>query len=156
MWNVLVSVPLDVISEELEGCLVSFDRVGQIISINLLGLFPQERSNSLDAAGTLHVLRIDQFFEMLLQILCLWSVFHIDLLQDSHEHCLESFQVPVLVDDLVDDSSLEHLVNFVSEKIQQVVHVVDGLSVRHIFAAPLGKQLLTQNEDEVFDVFITG
>jgi hypothetical protein len=97
-------------------------------------------------------LTINELVEIFLHVLSLWSVFDIDLFQNSNKDCLESLEVPVLVNDLVDDSGLEYLVDFVSEKIHKVMHIVDSLCIFHVFAAPLGKQLLSHQENKVLHV----
>jgi hypothetical protein len=152
MWNVLISVSLDIISQKLECCLVSLDWVGQIVGINILGLLSEERSNSLDARGTLHILTINELVKIFLHVLSLWSVFNVDFFKNSQKNGLESFHVPILVDDLVDHAGLENLMSLVGKQVHQVVHVVDGLSILHVFAAPLGQQLLSHQENKVFHV----
>ena len=97
---------------------------------------------------------INELVQIFLHVLSLWSVFDIDLFQNSNKDCFESLEVPVLVDDLVDDSGLEHLMDFVSEKIHKVMHIIDRLRILHVFAAPLGQQLLSQQEDEVLHVWV--
>ena len=61
-----------------------------------------------------------------------------------------------MINDLVDDPGLEDLVRLVREQVHQVVHVVDGLRVLHVLAAPLRQQLLAESEDEVPEVGIAG
>ena len=63
----------------------------------------------------------------------------------------ETFEVPVLIDDLVDHSCLEDLVRLVGEQVDQVVHVVDGLRILHILPAPLWQNLLAERRDEVLE-----
>jgi hypothetical protein len=97
-------------------------------------------------------LTINELVQIFLHVLSLWSVFDIDLFQNSDKDCFESLEVPVLVNDLVDDSGLEDLMNFVSEKIHKVMHIIDRLCILHVFAAPLRQQLFSQQEDEVLHV----
>jgi hypothetical protein len=154
MWNILISVSLDIISQKLESCLVCLDWIGQIVGVNFLGLLPEERSNSLDAGRTLHILTINELVKILFHVCSLWRVFDVDFFKDSQQNGLESLEVPVLVDDLVDHASLENLMDLVGEQVHQIVHVVDGLSILHVFAAPLWQQLLSHQENEIFHVWV--
>ena len=52
----------------------------------------------------------------------------------------------------MDDPGLEDLVRLVREEVHQVVHVIDGLRVLHVLAAPLRQQLLAEGEDKVPEV----
>jgi len=65
--NLLLSVSLNVILEELVGGLVSLDRVAQIILIDSL-ILSQERSDGFDARGTLQVLTIDLLFNVCIKV----------------------------------------------------------------------------------------
>ena len=56
----------------------------------------------------------------------------------------------------MDDSGEEDLLSLVSEKVHQVMHVVDLFVVTLVPLAPLREELLTQKEDEVSDVFVVG
>ena len=42
--------------------------------------------------------------------------------------------------------------SFQSEKIHKIMHFSDGLGILHVFAAPLGQQLLSHQEDKVLHV----
>jgi len=79
---------------------------------------------------------------------------HFEHLDDSHEYLLESLEIPVLVDDSVNHAREEDLLGLVGEKIHKVVHLVDCLLVTHVLLAPLGQQLLSDQEDQIFDVFV--
>jgi hypothetical protein len=100
----------------------------------------------------LHILTINELVKIFLHVLSLWRVFNIDFFKNSQENGLEPFHVPILVDDLVDHAGLENLMSLVGEQVHQVVHVVDGLSIFHVFAAPLGQQLLSHQENKVLHV----
>ena len=80
---------------------------------------------------------INELVKILFHVLSLWRVFDVYFFKDSQENGLEPLEVPVLVDDLVDHAGLEYLMGLVGEQVHQVVHVVDGLSIFHVFAAPL-------------------
>ena len=67
--NVLNSISFDIFFQELELGLIGLDRVGQIISVDFLGLLSQERSDSFDTGRALHILGIDQFVEILFHFL---------------------------------------------------------------------------------------
>lgn len=82
---------------------------------------------------------IDELFEEGIEVFNLWVAIQLHDLEDSHEDSLEAFEVPVLIDDLVDDSGLEDLVCLLGEQVHKVVHVVDRLSVLHLLSAPLGQ-----------------
>ena len=75
---------------------------------------------------------------------------------NSHEDLLETLEVPILVDDCVDNSREEDLLSFVGEEVHETVHLVDCLAVSDVFHAPLRQKLLTNQEDEVSDVGIVG
>ena len=149
--DLLVSVTLNVTLEEVERGLVSLDGIAKIVLENGLG-FSQERSNGLDARRALQVLRVDHLLEVLVQSDTRWQLLELEVLKDSREHCSESLEIPVLVDDLVDHSRLEHLVRFIGKQVDKVVHLVDGLRVIQILAAPLRQKLLTEGEDKVSEV----
>jgi len=99
-------------------------------------------------------LNIDLFFQPLLQRSKLLLVAHVEVLSNSAECAFESFEVPVLIDDLVDDSGLEYLARFVGEKEHEVVHFVELFLVAHVLLAPLRQNLLSDQKDEVSDVCV--
>ena len=151
--DVLVSVPLDVGLEELIGGLISLDWVSEIVLGDLFGL-SQERSNGFDARGTLEILAIDQLFDVFVEVFSLWTLSDSHLLENSHQDGSVSFEVPVLVDNLVDYSSLENLVCFVNEKVHEIVHIVDFFCIFHVFSAVLRQDLFSNHGDEEFDVLV--
>lgn len=153
--NVLLSVSLDVLFQEREGCLIGLNWVGQVVSVDLLGLLSQEGPDGFDARGTLHVLRIDELVQILLQFLS-GGIFDIHHLKHFNKDSFESLHVPVLVDDLVDHSGLKDLMGLVGEKIHEVVHVVNGFGVLHVLSAPGWQKLLTEHGDEPVDVGVLG
>ena len=113
--ELLLSIPVDVGPEEGIGSLVSLDWVAQIVLVDVLLLVSQEGADGLHAGGGLQVLSVDQLLECLVKISGLWCSIYVQLGQNSGEDGLESLKVPVLIDDLMDDSSLEHLMHLVSE-----------------------------------------
>ena len=66
--DLLLSVSLDIVFEELVGGLVSLDGVAEIILIDGL-ILSQKRSNGLDAGGTLQVLAVDLLLNVCIKIL---------------------------------------------------------------------------------------
>ena len=58
-------------------------------------------------------------------------------LKDSHEDLFETFKIPVLVNDGMDDSWEEDLLGLVGKEIEKVVHLVDAFSIFKILEAPL-------------------
>jgi hypothetical protein len=56
---------------------------------------------------------------------------------DSHQCFFETFKIPILINNLMNYSSLENLVGFVSEQEHKVVHKIDFLSVGNVLFAPL-------------------
>ena len=77
-------------------------------------------------------------------------------LHDSHEHLLESFKIPILIDDGVNDSREKDLLGLVCKKIHQIVHFVNLLWVTHVSLAPLWEELLANEEHQVLDVLVVG
>ena len=57
--------------------------------------------------------------------------------KNSHEDLFETFKVPVLVNDGMNDSREEDLLGLVGKKIEEVVHFVDTFSIFKILEAPL-------------------
>jgi len=45
-------------------------------------------------------------------------------------------------------------VSLVREQKHEVMHLIDGFSILHVCSAPLGKNLLSQEENEVFNILI--
>jgi len=56
---------------------------------------------------------------------------------DSHQCFLETFEIPILINNLMNDSSLENLVGFISEQEHKIVHKIDFLGICHVLFAPL-------------------
>ena len=102
--HVLGSESLDVFLDELEVGLVRLDRIAQIILVNGLLVVTKERANGLDARCALQVLRCEQLIKVLFKRLPGGRSIHLERREDAHEHLLESLEVPVLVDDGVDDA----------------------------------------------------
>ena len=61
-----------------------------------------------------------------------------------------------MVDDGVDDSREKDLLGLVGEEVHEAVHLVDGLQVVFELLAPLRKQLLSDQEDQVANVLVVG
>ena len=56
----------------------------------------------------------------------------------------------------MDDSSLEHLVDFLREEIDNVVHLIDSFTVFGVSVAPLWEELFSQKEDQISYIWILG
>ena len=93
---------------------------------------------------------------MLFKRLATGSGIDLERREDAHEHLLEALQVPVLIDDCVDNAREEYLLRFVCKQIHQVVHLVDGLEVGHVLLAPLRQELLTEKIHQILDVLVVG
>ena len=156
MVHELVSEPFDVLLDELEVSLVRLDGVDQVVFIDCLLGVSQERADGLDAARALQVLGGKQLVKVLLEIDATVVAVDLQHLQDSHEHLLEALEVPVLINDSMDDSREEDLLGLVGEQVHQVVHLVDGLEVRAVFLAPLRKDLLADQVYQILDVLVVG
>jgi len=151
--DALLSIPLNIVVEEFKVCLVSFDGVAKIVLLDVLLVVAEEATDGLDAGGTLEVLLVDQLFNSLLEVL----VFAAYLLDDADESALEALQVPVLVDNLVNDTALEDLSSLVGEQEHQVVHLayaVAALVLCQLLGAPLWEHLLTKEEHEILDIIL--
>ena len=135
--DVLFSVSFDIIPEELESGLVGLDWVGKIVLGDVLLVVSQEAADCLDAGGTLEVLGVDQFVKDFLKLVNTTLVANIECLNDSHECAFEALHVPVLIDDLVDDSALENLGGLVSKQKHNVMHLADLVAILNVFGAPL-------------------
>ena len=102
--DILFSILLDVVFEELNGGLISSDGIVQVILIdNLVGV-SQERSDGLDARGTVKILGVQELLDILFKIENARECFDIEHFHDPHESSFESLKVPVLIDDLMDNS----------------------------------------------------
>ena len=152
--DLLFSVPFDIVLQELKGGLVGLDGVAQVVIVDGLLVVSQERSNGLDAGGALKVLAVDLLFNELFQVLAAHVAGKTQNLHDSHHGALETLKVPVLIDDLVDDSGLEDLLYLVSEEEHQVVQLRNLLVVVHVLGQVLGNQLLKQQVDEGLEVLV--
>ena len=60
-----------------------------------------------------------------------------ELSDDSHQCLFETFEIPILINNLMNYSSLENLVGFISEQEHKIVHKIDFLSIGHVLFAPL-------------------
>jgi hypothetical protein len=65
---------------------------------------------------------------------------------------LESFDVPVLVNDSVDNGIEIHLMHLLRQQVHQIVHLADLIVLVQVMLAPLRKELLTNKDDEVAEV----
>jgi hypothetical protein len=133
--------------------LIGLDWVDKIISIDFFCFFSQERSNSFNTRRRLHVLRIYQFVQVFFHFLSR-AILDFHFVKHLEKDCFETFQIPILIDDLMDNTSLENLMSFVSEKIHQVVHFIDECGVFHVLSAPSWQNLFTIQCDESIDVWI--
>lgn len=128
--DLLLPVPLNILFQEGKGGLVGLDRVVQVVFQDFFRL-AEETTDSFNARGGLQILSVDHLVEVLLQSGDGRALLKTNHLKHTQHYSFEALQVPVLVDDLVDDSSLEHLMNLQRPQVNQVVHVVDGLGVFH-------------------------
>lgn len=133
--HILISESLDVFFDELEISLVCLDRVAQVILINSFSVVSQERANGLDARGTLQILRSQKLIEMFLERVAVSISTDFKSLKNSHEDLLEAFQVPILVNDGVDDPREEDLLGFVGKQVHKVVHLVDCFKILNFFGS---------------------
>ena len=141
--HVLLSESLDILLDEKEVGLVSLDRVAEVILVDVLFVIPQERSDSLDAGSGLQILRGQKLVKVFLKGGTGSVDADLEHLDDSHKDLLEAFEIPILIDNGVDNSGEENLLGLVSEKIHEVVHLVNGLKVTHVFLTPLREKLLS-------------
>ncbi len=58
-------------------------------------------------------------------------------LEDSHENLLETFEIPVLINDSMNNSREEDLLSLISKQVHQVMHLVDLLSIFKVLDTPL-------------------
>lgn len=154
MIHCLSSETLNILSDEFEVSLVGLDWVDQVVLLDVLFGVSQERSDSFDTRGTLQVLRGKQLVKVLLKVNTSSVTVDFQKLKNSHEDLFETFKVPVLVDDGVDDPGEEDLLGLVSKQEDKVVHLVDELEVLSIFNTPLGQNLFTNQVNQVSDVLV--
>jgi len=112
----LLPITLDVATEEIECGLVCLHWVREVVLVNRLAL-PQKRADRFDARGTLQVLGTNDLVEVLVKRVDRLQLVELQNLKNAHEDGSESFQIPVLVDDLVDNSALKHLVSLVGQQV---------------------------------------
>jgi len=143
VFNILFSVSFNIILQEIKSGLISIDRIVQVIFIDNLVVVSQERSNCFDARCTLKILTVYHLFKILLKITSSLMVAQSELSNDSHQCFLETFKVPILINNLMNYSCLENLVGFVSEQEHKIVHKIDFLGICHVLFAPLWQNLLT-------------
>jgi hypothetical protein len=144
MVHVLLSEAFDVFLNKLEVGLVRLDRVGQIILVDLLAVVTQEAADGLDAGGALKVLRSEQFIQVLLEGGTARVRGNLQSLEDAEEDLLEALEVPVLIDDGVDNAGEEDLLGLVGEEVHEIVQKVDLVKILRIAVAPLGEELLAE------------
>lgn len=154
MIHVLFSESLDIFFNKKEISLVSFNWVAEIIFVDIFLVISQEWTDCLDARCWLQILWSQKLIKVLLERGSRGVNTHFKHLNDSHENLLESFEVPILIDNSVNNSWKEDLLSFVSEKIHKVVHLIDGFKVTHILLTPLRKKLLSNQEDKHLDIFV--
>jgi hypothetical protein len=70
-----------------------------------------------------------------------WS--QIDSLQDACKHLFETFEIPVLIDDSMNNSGEENLVCLLAQQVDQIMHLIDSIRIHSILLAPLRQELLT-------------
>jgi hypothetical protein len=99
----------------LKSGLVCLDWVAKVVLINLFFMISQEPANSLDTCSRLKILGVGHFFNEFLKGLHWCLVAHVQVLYNPAESAFESFKVPVLIDNLVNDSGLKDLAYFVGK-----------------------------------------
>jgi len=102
----------------------------------------------------LEILAIDELFDVFIEVLSLRTLTDSHLFENSHQDSSVTFEIPVLVDNLVDHSSLENLVCFVNEKVHEVVHIVNFFGILHVFSAVLWQDLLSKHSDEKLNILV--
>jgi hypothetical protein len=129
--------------------LVGLDWVAQVVFVNLFLVVPQEPANGLDARGGLQVLAVNCLVDDLFSLSCILLSLQPKEFEDSHQSALKALQIPVLVDDLVDDSSLKYLMCLVCKQENKIVHCLQLFAVLHVLGAPGWQELLTKAKDEL-------
>lgn len=135
--HLLLSESFDIFSDEGEISLVGLDWVAQVILVDLFLVVSEERADGLDAGRALQVLGGKELVEVLLERRAASVGAHVQELEDSHEDLFEALEVPVLVNNGVNDSGKEDLLSLVCKQIEKVVHLVDGFNVSAVLQAPL-------------------
>ena len=85
----------------------------------------------------MEILGFDHFFENLLKLINTTLVADVEGLNDSHECAFKAFHIPVLIDDLEDNSALENLGGLISKQKHNVMHLTDLVAILNVFGAPL-------------------
>lgn len=152
--HILLSESFDILLDELKVSLVGLDGVAQVVLVDRLLVVTQEATDSLDARGRLEVLRCEQLVQLLLERRAIGVGANLESRKDAHEHLLEALEVPVLVDDGVNNARKEDLLSLVGKKVHEVVHRVNLLEVVLVVLAPLRQKLLSKQEDQVADVLV--
>jgi len=97
---------------------------------------------------------VDSFLKKLLEQGTFRKLVDVKLSKDPQEDSLETLHVPILIDDLMDDSTVENLVGLVLEQEDQVMHLVDQLSIFHVLSTPSRKDLLSKSKYEISKIFV--
>jgi len=119
----LVTESGDVFTDEFKITLINMNGVSKVILLyGFLGV-ADKLSDGLDARRTLMVLQFDVLIEYFDEAVGATDSHNFE--NADHYH-FKSFQIPVLVDDGVDDVGSENLLSFASKKEAEVVHHVNG------------------------------
>ena len=76
------------------------------------------------------------------------------LLEDPHDDRSVPFEVPVLIDDLMDHPRLKYLMGLLGKQVNQIVHFTNGLGITDVLGAPLREELLTEQVNHASDICI--
>ena len=97
---------------------------------------------------------IDELFDVFIEVYSLWTLMDTHLFENPHQDSFVTFEIPVLVDYLLNDSCLENLVCFVNEKVHEVVHIVNYLGILNVFLAVLWQNLLSEHSNEKLNILV--
>jgi len=102
----------------------------------------------------LQILTIDELLDVAVELLRLRSLMNVHLLEDPHDDRSVPFEVPVLIDDLMDHPRLKDLLGLLCKQVNQIVHFTNDLSITHVVPAPLREELLTEQVNHASDIRI--
>ena len=141
MFYSLDSIFLDVLPDEFVWSFICWDRVGEVVCINLFLWIADERANCFYAGRRLKVLILDLGVKKTSKSVKLRES---EFLAEADKNLLETLHIPVLVDRSVDDVRSKNLLSFMRQKEHKIVNRVDLFVVVFILAAEFRENLLTQ------------
>ena len=104
MVHVLLPESFNIFLDEFKVSLISLNWVAQVILVDSLSVVSKERSNGLDAGCALQVLGGKQLVKMLFEGGATSIGADLKHLKDSHEDLFETFEVPVLINNSMNNS----------------------------------------------------